>query len=286
VDAPAISLEGAVVAITGAGRGIGAATAAAFAARGALVAIGDLDGDAAADAARAIGPQAQPYSVDVRTRDAFADFLGAVQDSLGPLDILVNNAGVMPLGRFLDEDDATSATTLEVNLWGVIHGMRLALPGMVARRRGHVVNVASMMGKLHVPGAAVYGASKHAVVGLSAAVRDELQGTGVTISTVLPTATQTSLVAGIPLGGLMPTAQPHQVAAAVVGTVASRRGEVAVPSWLGLVGAAAGLVPSPLIGLLRRIGGADRVLTSLDEQARAAYDDRVAGQAGERPEVS
>ena len=82
---------------------------------------------------------------------------------------------------------------------------------MVERGRGHVVNVASMAGKLHVPGLAVYAASKYAVVGLSAAVRDELAGTGVTVTTVLPTAVRTELTAGIPLRGLL-AVEPDDVA--------------------------------------------------------------------------
>ena len=95
----------------------------AFAARGATVCAGDLDG---AD-----------YTVDVTSRDSFAAFVAAVIDRFGRIDVLVNNAGVMPLGDFLSEDDAISRTTVDVNLWGLIHGMRLVLPHMIERGRGH-----------------------------------------------------------------------------------------------------------------------------------------------------
>lgn len=275
----AIPLDGALVAITGGARGIGRATAEAFAARGARVWIGDLDGDAAEEAAAAIGPLASGGELDVTSRSSFAAFLSTAEDGAGrPLDVLVNNAGVMPLGRFLDETDVTSATTLDVNVWGVIHGMRLALPGMVERGHGHVANVASMMGKLPVPGAAVYAASKYAVVGLTASVREELAGTGVTVTAVLPTATRTALVSGVPLGRGMPTAEPEDVARAVVASCGRRVAEIPVPRWLSGYEPIAALTPRPLMGLLRRVLASDRVLTSLDEEARGAYDAGVARQ--------
>ena len=274
-----IPLDSALVAITGGARGIGRATAEAFAARGAHVWVGDLDGVAAEAAAAEIGPLARGGELDVTSRSSFAAFLRSAEDGAGrPLDVLVNNAGVMPLGRFLDETDVTSATTLDVNVWGVIHGMRLALPGMVERGHGHVVNVASMMGKLPVPGAAVYAASKHAVVGLTASVREELADSGVTVTAVLPTATRTALVAGVPLGRGMPTAEPEDVARAVVASCRTRAAEIPVPRWLAGYEPLAALTPRPLMGVLRRMLASDRVLTSLDEDARAAYDAGVAGQ--------
>ena len=124
---PKIEVEGAVVAVTGGARGIGKATSDLFAAEGATVCIGDLDG--------ADGPNG--YVLDVTSRDSFAEFTGAVLDRFGRIDILVSNAGVMPLGDFLSEDDAISRTTLDVNVWGLVHGMRLVLPHMIERGSGH-----------------------------------------------------------------------------------------------------------------------------------------------------
>jgi len=105
------------VAVTGGARGIGKATAELFAAEGATVCIGDLDGGE--------GPNA--YALDVTSRESFAEYTGAVLGRFGRIDILVNNAGVMPLGDFLSEGDAISRTTLDVNVWGLIHGLRLVL---------------------------------------------------------------------------------------------------------------------------------------------------------------
>ncbi len=192
----AIDLRGAAVVITGAGRGIGRETAAEFASRGARVCVGDIDADAAERTARELGGDVAGFELDVRSRDSFATFLAESEDAFGPPQVLVNNAGIMPLGPFLDEDDETSRQTIEVNLWGPILGMKLVLPGMVERGGGHVINVASMMGKVHVPGAAVYGASKYALVGLNATVRDELNRTGVTATAVLPGIVRTELISG------------------------------------------------------------------------------------------
>jgi NAD(P)-dependent dehydrogenase (short-subunit alcohol dehydrogenase family) len=115
---------GTVVAITGGARGIGRATAAAFVAAGAHVAIGDLDayGETAAD----LGPPAVGLPLDVTDRTSFRAFLDAAESELGPLDVLVNNAGIMPSGPFLDEDDAMTDRVLDVNLRGVLIGCKLA----------------------------------------------------------------------------------------------------------------------------------------------------------------
>src|SRR5215213_6473539 len=215
---PRIAVDDAIVLVTGGARGIGKATSDLFVARGATVCAGDLDG------AR--------YTVDVTSRDSFAAFVAAVIDRYGRIDVLVNNAGVMPLGDFVSEDDAISRTTLDVNVWGLIHGMRAVMPHMVERGRGHVVNVASMAGKLAVPGLAVYNASKFAAVGLSAAVRAEYRSSGVSVSAVLPSAVRTRLASGVPLGHGMPTVDADDVARAIVSSVRRRRAEIAVPRYL------------------------------------------------------
>jgi NAD(P)-dependent dehydrogenase (short-subunit alcohol dehydrogenase family) len=277
----ALALDGAAVLITGAGRGIGKATAAEFLARGAGVCIGDLDEGAAVSASKELGEGAHGFALDVRSRDSFARFVADAEEAVGRPDVLVNNAGIMPLGSFLDEDDETSRRTIDVNLWGPILGMKLVLPGMVDRGRGHVVNVASMMGKLHVPGAAVYGASKYAVVGLNSTVRDELDGTGVTVTAVLPGIVRTELISGISLPRLLPAVAPEQVAKAIVDSCRDRPAEVHVPRWFAAYEPATALVPRPVIGALRRVLGDDRALKT-DPAERAAYEARVRGK-GEEP---
>jgi NADP-dependent 3-hydroxy acid dehydrogenase YdfG len=269
---PAIDLDGAVVLVTGGARGIGAAAAQLFAERGATVVIGDLD--------TAGNPEAHP--LDVTDRASFTAFAMAALDAHGRIDVLVNNAGVMPLGDFLTEPDAVAATTFDVNVWGLVHGMRTVMPHMVERGRGHVVNVASMAGKIAIPGMAVYNASKFAAVGLSLAVREEYADRGVSVSTVLPSAVRTRLSSGVPLGRGLPTVDPIDVARAVVGTVAHRRAETPVPGYLAGWDLLAAVVPEPVMRLSRRAVGDRRTLTSVDHAGRAAYDDAIEEQARAR----
>jgi NADP-dependent 3-hydroxy acid dehydrogenase YdfG len=272
---PPVARPGAVVAITGGARGIGRAAAEAFARRGAQVWIGDRDADAVARTADELGVHG--VALDVTDRESFAAFL----DAAGPVDILVNNAGIMPLGPFLDEDDAVSAATLDVNVRGPMLGMRLVLPGMIERGRGHVVNVASMAGKLPLSGMAVYNASKYAAVGLSAAVREEVAGTGVSVSAVLPTAVRTGLTEGVRLGGGLPTIDPEQVAEAIVRSCVGRRAEYPVPGWLAAAQPVLGVTPEWVVRAAKRALGGDRAYRSTFG-TRGDHDRRVIEQARER----
>ncbi|MFE3058636.1 SDR family oxidoreductase [Nocardia sp. NPDC059239] len=278
---PAIELTGARVLITGAGRGIGRCTAELFASKGAQVAIADVDTAAAQAAAAAL--DARAFELDVRDRTRW----DKVVADFGPVDILVNNAGVMPAGAFLDEPDAVGHTTMDVNVWGLIHGMRAVVPGMIERGHGHVVNVASLAGKIPIPGLAVYNASKFAAVGLSAATRLEFAPHGVSVSCVMPSAVRTRLSSGLALGGGMPTVDPEDVAEAVLGTVRTRRAEVAVPNYLGPIDVALAAAPEPAVRLVRRLFNGDRALHPADEQVRARYEEQVRAIAAEedRPEA-
>ncbi|MEC3913088.1 SDR family NAD(P)-dependent oxidoreductase [Nocardia sp. CDC160] len=266
---PAIDLNGARVLVTGAGRGIGQCTAELFASKGAEVAIADVDTAAAQAVAAALGAKA--FELDVRQREQW----DRVVADFGRIDILVNNAGVMPAGAFLDEPDAVGHTTIDVNVWGLIHGMRAVVPGMIDRGHGHVVNVASLAGKIPIAGLAVYNASKFAAVGLTAATRLEFAPHGVSVSCVMPSAVRTRLSSGLSLGGGMPTVDPEDVAAAVVATVRSRRAEVTVPNYLGPIDVALAAAPEPAVRLVRRLFNGDRALHPADTQVRARYEEQV-----------
>jgi NAD(P)-dependent dehydrogenase (short-subunit alcohol dehydrogenase family) len=163
------SPAGKAAVVTGGGRGIGRAVARALAREGAVVAVADLDGAAARDAAAELGPRAFGAAVDVTDHAAFSAFLDEVERRIGPLEILVNNAGIMPVGPLEEEDAASTARQLELNLHAVIHGTREAMRRMRPRGRGHIVNVASLAGRTGFPWLATYCATKHAVVGLSEA---------------------------------------------------------------------------------------------------------------------
>lgn len=273
-----IDLRGASVAITGAARGIGYATARAFIAEGARVFIGDLDGELATSAAAELGCHGTP--LDVRSRESLAEFLAGVEP---PLQVLVNNAGIMPAGRFVEEPDAVTDAIIDVNLNGVLRSTKLALPGMLERGSGHIVNVASYLGEVPAAGLASYCASKHAVVGFSEALRDEVAGTGVTVTCVLPSAVRTDLVSGVKLGGLLPTVDPEDIADAIVETCRRRTAIVAVPGWMRSYEAASALVPDKVLGAVRGRLTRQRVLRSLDTGARAKYEERVRRDAGSAP---
>lgn len=272
-----IQLDGAVVAITGGARGIGLATAKAFAAKGSRVFIGDLDAELAAQEAAALGGHG--CGLDVRSRQSFAEFFDTFD---APLAVLVNNAGIMPAGRFVDEDNAITDAVVDINLNGVLTGTKLALPGMVDRGSGHIVNVGSYLGKVPAAGLTTYCASKHAVVGFSEALRDELAGTGVTVTAVLPSAVRTELAAGVKLGGMLPTVNPEDIAQAVVATCVHRRAVVAVPSWMRAYEPVAAALPDRLLGAIRGRLTRDRVLHTLDTSARSDYDRRIRGTAEKR----
>lgn len=265
-----IGLDGARVCVTGGARGIGRATAAELVKRGATVWIGDRDLAAAQETAEALGVHA--HHLDVTDEASFRDFLEAASAE-GPIDMLVNNAGIQLMGRFVDQDLGALQRELAINLGAVLTGTHLALPAMLLRRCGHIVNVSSMAGKITTPGIATYSASKFGVVAFSRALRAELAGTGVTVTTIMPAATRTDLTSGVLLR-LQPTLEPETVAAAIADSAAHGRGEVTVPRYLAPIGLLEELIPAPLMWHLKRfVGGAD--YGAYDPAQRQAYLDRT-----------
>jgi len=182
----------------------------------------------------------------------------------------------MHVGPFLDEDDAWTRRQFDVNVHGVILGCKLALPAMLARRSGHIVNVASAAAKVGVPREAVYAATKHAVLGLSESLRAELRGTGVDLSVVMPGLVRTELAAGTLEGSKV--LAPEDVAQAIVGAIERPRFDVYVPrSYSGLPVLAALLPRRAREAFLRAIG-VGRNTAGTTAEARAAYEDRAAGE--------
>jgi NAD(P)-dependent dehydrogenase (short-subunit alcohol dehydrogenase family) len=257
------------VAITGGGRGIGAATAAALTRAGCRVVIGDLDLPVAERTAQETGCQALP--LDVTDRTGFTAFLDEAESRLGPLDVLVNNAGIMPLARIEDEPDDVTARILAVNLHGAIHGTREAVTRMRPRGHGHVVNVASVVARAPGAGAATYAATKAGVLAFSAAVRAELRGSGLAVSCVLPGLVATELAAGITVRGYRPIT-PGAVAEAIVRVVRRPRPETYVPARVGVL-----LKMGSLFGdWPQRMSGADAaVLAAIGSAERAGYERRA-----------
>jgi short-subunit dehydrogenase len=270
------SLAGSVVAITGGARGIGRATAAALITQGARVAIGDIEAPLAEQTARELGAGTIGLPLDVTDRESFAGFLGQVEDQLGPLDVLINNAGIMPIGPFLEETDATAERMIDINLVGLIYGSKLALERFVPRRRGHLVQIASAAGKMGFAGGATYCATKHAVVGLSEALRAELRDTGVDVSVVMPVVVHTELGSGLPETRGFKAVDPEDVAAAIVEALQTGRFEVYVPKSMNGMVRFSALLPRSVIDALGRVLKGDQVLAQPDHGARAAYETRMA----------
>ena len=194
---PAVHLAGALTLVTGAGSGIGAATAAAFASKGAKVLCADIDLASAEKTAAACaesGGDGVAFAVDVADRESVFAIAREVERDHGPLDVLVNNAGVGMSGRFL-------ATTLEdwdwilgINLGGVINGCHAFGPAMVARGRGHVVNVSSGLGYTPRATEPAYCTSKAAVLALSRCLRADWHDSGVGVSAICPGVINTAIV--------------------------------------------------------------------------------------------
>jgi NADP-dependent 3-hydroxy acid dehydrogenase YdfG len=271
-------LAGKVVAITGGARGIGRATAQACVHEGMKVAIGDVDPQAAQQTADELGANVIALPLDVTEHSSFRAFLDALDEQLGPLEALVNNAGIMPIGPFLDESDETARRILDINVHGVINGMKAALPGMIARGHGHIINIASQAGKYGFPGGATYCASKAAVINLSRAVRKEVRGTGIDISIISPVAVNTELGLGLaePRQRRFRKIEPHEVAEAVVGTLREPAYDVHVPRDLKISERLNALLPIDVQDSFSRLVKADAVLSHIDAGARADYELRAA----------
>jgi NADP-dependent 3-hydroxy acid dehydrogenase YdfG len=269
-------LVGQVALVTGGARGIGKATARALVREGLKVAIGDLDHEAAQATAQELGGGTVALALNVTDRASFDRFVADAEVALGPVDVLVNNAGIMQLGPFVEEDDATTQRMVDINVHGVLHGMKAVLPGFVERGRGHLVNVASTAGKGGYAGGATYCGTKHFVVGVSEAVRAELRGTGVEVSCVMPVVVQTELAAGLPQTRGVKQVTPEDVAGEIVSALKAPRFDVFVPRSVGALNQAIGVLPRSGRELMARALKADRVLADFDRTARAGYELRAA----------
>jgi NAD(P)-dependent dehydrogenase (short-subunit alcohol dehydrogenase family) len=274
----AARVGGKVVVITGGARGIGLATATALHKLGAKVAIGDIDETTVKESGADLGLEVYG-KLDVTDPSSFADFLDQVERQLGPIDVLVNNAGIMPVGRVIDEPDAVTRRILDINVYGVILGSKLAAQRMAPRGRGHVINIASLAGELHIVGLATYCASKHAVLGFTDSARLEYRAAGVKFSSVLPTFVNTELVAGTPGTKGLRNAEPAEIADAIVALIAQPRPRVRITKAAGALVVSQKFWPRRFSEGLNRLMGGDHVFTDdVDVEKRRAYEARARGE--------
>ena len=268
-------LDSRVAAVTGGARGIGRAIASELVRAGARVGIGDVDLEAAEATAAELGANVAAFELDVTERASLDAFVDGVEERFGPLDVMVNNAGIQLLGPFLEEDDSATEKQLAVNVMGVVHGMRAALPRMHDRGRGHLVNVASSASWASPPGEVSYAATKHAVLALTDGVREELDGSGIHVTGVYPGLVDTELAAGTKPPRTTKWISPDEVGAAVVAGIRSERPDVFVPRDLAFT---ARFVRSMPTRARRRFFGfldIDRVTAGTSPSERADYMKRI-----------
>jgi 3-hydroxy acid dehydrogenase / malonic semialdehyde reductase len=173
--------------ITGASSGFGAAVARRFATDGARVVAAARRADRLKDLAAEFGPRMLPVTLDVRDRSAVAETVAGLPQEFAQVDVLVNNAGLaLGLNPAQDADLDDWDQMIDTNCKGLVYCTRAILPGMVARRRGHVINLGSVAGTYPYPGGNVYGGTKAFVHQFSLNLRSDLHGTGVRVTCVEP----------------------------------------------------------------------------------------------------
>lgn len=241
-----MELSGAVVVVTGASSGFGALSALRFARAGSTVVLAArrLERlDAMAERIRSHGGAALPFACDVTDLGQLEGLRDRVAASFGRCDALVNNAGIRGGGRFEAVDIDRIDRVIDTNLRAVVLGTKLFLPMMLERRRGHIVNVASLAGRFATPGAAVYGATKHGVVAFSEALYHELRPKGILVTSVNPAFSPTE---GFPATGpSLIRIDPDDVAKLIVGIVRTGKApEVSIPRPLTALQAFRVLTPS------------------------------------------
>ena len=229
------SLAGKVAIVTGASSGIGRATALALAREGVGVAVAARREERLRQVAgeiEAAGGQALGVVTDVARREDVERLVAATVERFGRLDIMVNNAGFGHYATVEEADEGEARRLFDVNFFGTLYGVQAALAVMRRQGSGHIVNVASVVGRRGFPFHGLYAASKFAVIGLTEALRGELAGSAIRATAILPSSTRTEFFEaaprpeGYPAGPMGPVQSPEKVARAIVGCLKRPRGEV------------------------------------------------------------
>lgn len=274
---------GASAVVTGAASGIGKALAIELVARGATVLVADVDGAGAAAVAGDLegpghGPgSARPVALDVTDAGAVTRAIDRFAGDHGGLDFLFNNAGIGIGGEVREMTAAHWQRVIDVNLLGVVHGVAAAYPPMIEQGRGHIVNTASLAGLVPSPLLVPYSATKHAVVGLTEAIRGELRlmGAHIDVSYVMPYVVNTELGSGLGEARGMSNLEPSDVADAIVDALKTGRVDVWVPKEAKRNSVLGVLLPRTLAEGMTRAMKADRVLAGADLNRRRDYELRA-----------
>jgi uncharacterized protein len=259
-----MKLAGTVGIVTGASRGLGVSIAERLARSGVDLALAARSADdlekVAGDVGR-FGQRVITVPTDITKLDDLEQLAQRTTDELGAPDLLVNNAGIERYGQFQKLDPVTEiANIIHTNLIAVEQLTRVVVPGMIERRKGHIVNIASLAGKTGVPYNAVYSSTKHGQVGFTWSLREELRGYGVGVSVVCPTfVTDEGMFDRWSQGAKPPrVAIPvthGDVADAVVRAVEDNKPEILVTKGLGkVVDVLYAVSPDAALALSRRLG--------------------------------
>jgi short-subunit dehydrogenase len=274
------ALSGRVL-VTGATGGIGQAIARAFGARGAELVLSGRRTEVLGPLARRLGASA--IVADVGQRE---DLVRLVSEA-GALDIVVANAALAGTGLLAELSQTEIDTLLEVNLGSQIALARAVLPGMLARRRGHIVFISSLAGKVASPAASMYNATKFGLRGFGLGLREDLHGTGVSASVICPGFISDAGMfhdSGMTLPAGVGTRTPDQVAAAVLKAVSRNRGEISVAPAGLRIGAGFGALAPGISGFVqRRAGGAAIAYGLAEAQAAKPPSGSVRPPAAEPP---
>ena len=186
-----VSIENKVAVVTGSGRGIGRAIAIELGRLGAQVILAARSRNELEETARMIGKNASVVPTDVRKKDDLQRLFEQTTTALGPVDVLVNAAGLGIFGPVIDFTDEAFEILIETNLRGIFFASRFVLPSMIERKQGHIINLASIAGKVGSANRAVYCASKFGVVGFTESLAEEVRQYGIRVSVICPGSTDT-----------------------------------------------------------------------------------------------
>lgn len=270
-----MKLDGARVLLTGGSRGIGPFIARALLARGARVTLAARSAEDLEQVRRSLDPdRVAVVAGDVTNEDDRVAMVADAEAAFGPTDVLVNNAGIESILPFIEHTEEDIHALVATNLDAPIQLCRLVLPGMLERRRGHIVNVASLSGKAPTPYNIVYAATKHGLIGFTYSLRAELHGTGVSASAVCPAYVSeagfvTSYVEPPLRRGPGTVTEPRRVARALIRAIERDKPDVVVAGVLPQIAdVALAISPRATEYLARRLGAYDRFRHEAAARAR------------------
>ncbi|MDF2720516.1 MAG: oxidoreductase [Paenibacillus sp.] len=231
--------NGKIAAITGASSGIGATVAKRIADKGGTPLLLARSRDKLAELADRLGGRAEAIELDVASTESVNETFSRILQRYGRIDVLINNAGFGMFERFEDMDVDSFEKMMNVNYMGIVRCTKAALPSMLEAGSGHIVNIASLAGKIATAKSSGYAATKHAVLGLTNSLRQELFGTGIAVTAINPGPVDTPFFeVADPSGSYVANVRkmmltPERVAEAIVRAVETRRAEVDLPAIAG-----------------------------------------------------